>query len=274
MAARDGRRLIVNIAISPVNDAEATAGGLVVTLDDVTERVELEKQVLQQERLASLGLLAAGVAHEINTPLTGISSYTQLLLEDGRGAAPRDLLEKIEAQTRRASGITRSLLNLARPEQTTFETIDLNEAVGEVLQLFEPQVRGGDVKLVSRLAPRAPSIRGNKGRLQQVLLNLLLNARDAVGERGEIDVSTRQADGTAVLEVTDTGVGIPEEDLPRIFDPFFSTKGRGQGTGLGLSVSFGIVQEHGGRIRAESRPGELTRFRVELPLADRAEAMA
>ena len=110
--------------------------------------------------------------------------------------------------------------------------------------------------------------------LQQVLLNLLLNARDAVGERGEIVVSTAAGRGTALLEVTDDGVGIPDEDLPRIFDPFFTTKGRGKGTGLGLSITFGIVREHGGQIRAESRPGGLTRFRVELPAADRAQAMA
>jgi PAS domain S-box-containing protein len=275
MADRGGRRLIVNIAISTVDSKEATdEGGLVVTFDDVTQRVELEEQMMQRERLASLGLLAAGVAHEINTPLTGISSYTQLLLEGEAGDGKRDVLEKIESQTRRASGITRSLLNLARPEETVFEALDLNEAVREVLQLFEPQVRRGEVRLLSRLDEDLPRIRGHKGKLQQVLLNLLLNAHDAVGERGEIVVSTAAGRGTATLEVTDDGVGIPDEDLPRIFDPFFTTKGRGKGTGLGLSITFGIVREHGGQIRAESRPGGLTRFRVELPAADRAQAMA
>jgi PAS domain S-box-containing protein len=275
MADRAGRRLIVNIAISRADAAGAGGeGGLVVTFDDVTQRVELEEQVLQRERLASLGLLAAGVAHEINTPLTGISSYTQLLLEGEDEDTSRDVLEKIEAQTRRASGITRSLLNLARPEETVFEALDLNEAVREVLQLFEPQVRRGAVRLRSRLDEELPPVRGNKGKLQQVLLNLLLNARDAVGESGEIVVSTSPGRGAARLEVADDGVGISEEDLPRIFDPFFSTKGRGKGTGLGLSITFGIVREHGGRIRAESQPGGLTRFHVELPAADRAKAMA
>ncbi|MHC4428602.1 MAG: two-component system sensor histidine kinase NtrB, partial [Planctomycetota bacterium] len=276
MADRSGRRLIVNIAISHV-DAERGAGegGLVVTFDDVSQRVELEEQVLQHERLASLGLLAAGVAHEINTPLTGISSYTQLLLEGEVGdAAKRDMLEKIENQTRRASGITRSLLSLSRPEGTGFESLDLSEAVSEVLQLFEPQVRGGAVRLSARLDEKLPPVRGSRGKLQQVLLNLLLNARDAVGREGEITVSTRAGRGTVVLEVTDDGIGIPEEDLPRIFDPFFTTKGRGKGTGLGLSITFGIVREHQGRIRADSLPEGLTRFLVELPPADRAKAMA
>jgi PAS domain S-box-containing protein len=275
MADRNGRRLIVNIAISEV-DAERGEGegGMVVTFDDVTQRVELEAQVLQHERLASLGLLAAGVAHEINTPLTGISSYTQLLMEGGGGEADRDMLEKIENQTRRASGITRSLLSLARPEQTEFEALDLNEAVNEVLQLFEPQVRKGAVNLRSRLDANLEPVMGSRGKLQQVLLNLLLNARDAVGQSGEIVVATKAGPGIVALDVTDDGVGIPEDDLPRIFDPFFTTKGRGTGTGLGLSITFGIVQEHGGRIRADSRPEGLTRFRVELPSADRAKAMA
>jgi hypothetical protein len=275
MADREGRRRVVNIAISEVDGREtAGEGGLVVTFDDVTQRVELEQQVLQQERLASLGLLAAGVAHEINTPLTGISSYAQMLLEEESGSTRRELLEKIEAQTHRASGITRSLLNLARPEETAFEPLDLNEAVREVLQLFEPQVRGRQVRLASALPEGLPPVRGNKGKLQQVLLNLLLNARDAVGERGAIHVATSRAPDGVALEVADDGTGISEEDLPRIFDPFFSTKGRGKGTGLGLSVSFGIVSEHGGRIHAESPPGGPTRFRVELPAASRAEALA
>ncbi len=274
MVARDGRRLIVNVAMSRVGD-EPTAGDLVVTLDDVTERIEMEEQMLQQERLAALGLLAAGVAHEINTPLTGISSYTQLLLE-ARPAGPQgEMLEKIEVQTRRASEITRSLLNLARPEDGAFEALDLNEVVREIVQLFEPQVRRGAVRLSARLDEALPPVHGSKGKLQQVLLNLLLNARDAVGPQGQIAVSTRAGDRrTVVIEVTDDGVGIPEDDLMRIFDPFFTTKGRGKGTGLGLSITFGIVQEHGGQIRAESRPGGLTRFRVELPAADRVQALA
>jgi len=274
MVNRRDERLTVNIAVSPVDDGEAGDGSLVVSFDDVTQRVKLEEQVLQQERLASLGLLAAGVAHEINTPLTGISSYTQLLLENAPEDSRREMLEKIEAQTRRASGITRSLLNLARPEQTEFESLDLNEALSEVLQLFEPQVRGGDVSLESSLDPDLPEIRGNKGKLQQVALNLLLNARDAVGDRGTIFVTTYSRDDRVCFEVRDDGVGIPEEDQPRIFDPFFSTKGRGMGTGLGLSISYGIVREHQGRIETESIPGEQTRFRVELPAKDRERAMA
>jgi PAS domain S-box-containing protein len=275
MTDRRGRRRLVNIAISPVDDAKAPGeGGLVVTLDDVTQRVQLEEQMLQQERLASLGLLAAGVAHEINTPLTGISSYTQLLLEQGKGEAGGELLQKIEAQTQRASSITRSLLTLARPEPTEFESLDLNEAIRGVLQLFEPQVRGCGITLETCLDESLPAVRGNRGKLQQVFLNILLNARDAVERDGEIAVVTRARKGRAIVEITDSGKGIAEEDLTRIFDPFFTTKGRGHGTGLGLSITYGIVQEHHGRIHAESEPGGRTLFRVELPAAGRARALA
>lgn len=263
---RKEERLHVNIAISPADDAGASDGARVVSFDDVTGLVKLEEQMLQQERLAALGLLAAGVAHEINTPLTGISSYAQLLLEHGQQHDQRrEMLEKIDGQARRASRIANSLLDLARPERTTFGLIDLNEAIAEILQLFRPQIQGAGIELQARLEAGLPPILGHKGKLQQVLLNLLLNARDAIGDKGHVRVDTRRRDDVVVLEVSDDGAGISDDDLPRIFDPFFTTKSRGKGTGLGLSISYGIVQEHNGRIQVESSPGEWTRFCVELP---------
>ncbi|HZN54194.1 MAG TPA: ATP-binding protein [Candidatus Polarisedimenticolaceae bacterium] len=271
---RAGERIVVNLALSPIA-ADGEDGSRVVTFDDITARVKLEEQVLQQERLASLGLLAAGVAHEVNTPLTGISSYAQLLLEEMALDDPRrETLTKIETQTRRASTIANSLLNLARPERSTFETLALNDAVQEVLKLFEPQIRGRRIVLHPELAPQLPEVRGHRGKLQQVLLNLLSNARDAVEGGGRIAVRTVRSGERVVLEVVDDGVGIAEEDLPRIFDPFFTTKGRGKGTGLGLAISYGIVREHDGAMQVESVPGEFTRFRVELPAHKPARALA
>jgi len=271
---RAGERIVVNLALSPLS----TSGGeesRVVTFDDITARVKLEEQVLQQERLASLGLLAAGVAHEVNTPLTGISGYAQLLLDDMAPDDPRrETLEKIETQTRRVSTIANSLLNLARPERTTFESLPLNDAVREVLRLFEPQIREKRIELHVALSDELPDVRGHRGKLQQVLLNLLSNAQDAVLGGGRISVRTVHAGGRVALEVTDDGIGIAESDLPRIFDPFFTTKGRGKGTGLGLSISYGIVREHDGTMQVESVPGEFTRFRVELPVHKPARAMA
>jgi len=270
---RAGERLVVNLVLSPIA-AEGGEGSRVVTFDDITSRVVLEEQVQQQERLASLGLLAAGVAHEVNTPLTGISSYAQLLLEEMPADDPRrDVLRKIEEQTRRASRIANSLLNLARPERSAFETLALNEAAVEVVRLFEPQLRDRRIALEAVLDPTIPAIHGHRGKLQQVLLNLLSNARDAVEGGGRIVVRTSRSGGIVTLEVVDDGVGIAEEDLPRIFDPFFSTKGRGKGTGLGLSISYGIVREHEGSMHVESVPGAFTRFRVELPVAAAASAV-
>jgi PAS domain S-box-containing protein len=269
LADRNGVARKVNVVISPAGDA-SDGGGRVVTFDDVTERVALEEQMLLRERLASLGLLAAGVAHEINTPLTGISSYAQMLQEETADGHPwRPVLAKIEAQTRRASGIANSLLDLARPERRSFEPLDWNETVREAVQLAEPSLRGGDVRLDLDLGPDPLPVTGHRGKLQQVVLNLLLNARDAVGESGRIRIATRSVGDRAVLEVADDGVGIAEEDLPRIFDPFFTTKARSKGTGLGLSISYGIVRDHGGRIEAASGEGG-TRFTVTLPAARRA----
>ena len=271
MINRAGHRVIVNLSISPV-DGQREDGAKVITFDDVTERVKLEEQVLRQERLASLGFLAAGVAHEINTPLTGISSYTQLLLAECAADDPRrPLLEKIETQAHRASGITSSLLNLARPEQTTLEALDVNDIIREVKSLFQPQVRGRGIELHTSADRSLLPVQGHRGKLQQVLLNLLINARDAVEEGGRISLKTDVQGERVIIEVSDNGVGIAEEDLPRVFDPFFTTKGRGKGTGLGLSISYGIVQEHEGEITVESTPGEFTRFRVELPIARRAK---
>ncbi|MDX1387703.1 MAG: ATP-binding protein [Acidobacteriota bacterium] len=270
---RSGGRVIVNIDVSAAGEYEG--GARVVSFDDVTERVKLEEQVLQQERLAALGMLAAGVAHEVNTPVTGISSYAQMLLEDLPESDPRrEILEKIEAQTRRVSNIANSLLNMAQPQRTAFESLSVTDNINEVIRLFEPQIRGRGIRLETTLDPDVPAIRGHRGKLQQVLLNLLLNARDAIGREGTIAVVTRVERDDVVVEVTDNGSGIAEEDLRRIFDPFFTTKGRGQGTGLGLSISYGIIREHGGDIQVESHPGEFTRFRVTLPTAEKAEALA
>jgi PAS domain S-box-containing protein len=276
MVNRRGEHIVVNLAVSATVGGDAAADGTrVVTLDDVTERVRIEEQMMRQERLAALGLLAAGVAHEVNTPLTGISSWTQMLIEDTPpGDHRREVMEKIEAQSRRASDIANSLLNLARPERTQFAALSVNDAVAEVVRLFEPQVRGRGIRLETRLAPLLPEVAGQRGKLQQVLLNLLLNARDAVGGAGRIVVSTYARDGRVGVEVWDDGVGIAQEDLPRIFDPFFTTKGRANGTGLGLSISYGIVREHDGEILVESDPGEFTSFRVELPEAGRHSAVA
>jgi two-component system NtrC family sensor kinase len=277
---RRGRRILVNITLSQLaapgarhsqrDLGEEEGDGTVITFDDVTEQVRMEERLQRQDRLASIGLLAAGVAHEVNTPLTGISSYTQMLLAELDPSDPRvEVLKKMERQTFRAANIVHSLLNFTRDGSSGVEMIRVGDLVEESLALFEPQLRGGKVKVEKRIEESLPMLPGNRGKLQQVLLNLLLNARDAIPESGTIRINAQHRAGRLVLEVHDDGEGIAEEDLGKIFDPFFTTKPRGRGTGLGLSLSYTIVQEHRGEISVESRRGQGTLFTVDLPFEGR-----
>jgi two-component system NtrC family sensor kinase len=228
--------------------------------------------------MASIGLLAAGVAHEVNTPLTGISSFTQMLLD---GADPNDhrtrLLEKIERQTFRAAKIVNSLLNLSRPAAggpTDCAQVDLNAVIADVLSLLEHQFEIGSIKVRRELSTDPPLVLGTEHKLQQVFLNLFLNARDAMPKGGWLSITTKVDRRRVVAEVSDTGSGIPSEHLARIYDPFFSTKAIGQGTGLGLSITYGIVREHDGSIKCESGVGVGTRFILGFPVAPATERAA
>jgi signal transduction histidine kinase len=269
-ATRTGRPLILNIAIAPLRRAEtAEHTGALVVLEDVTARVRLEEQLQQREKLSSIGLLAAGVAHEINTPLTGVSSYTQMLLGMFATNDPKHkLLEKIHRQTERATGIVNNLLNFSRTGNVTeFGEVDLNHVLDDTLQLLEPQLRQSQVEIAREYENDLPRVYGNPGKLQQVFTNLLLNARDALPAGGHITLKTASDDDSVTAHVADTGIGIAPENVARIYDPFFTTKGVGRGTGLGLAVSYGIVQEHSGHIAVESAPGRGTTFRITLPTA-------
>ena len=264
-------RLMVNATVVPLQtQAGADAvEGTILLIENVTDRVRLEEQLQISEKMASIGLLAAGVAHEVNTPLTGISSYTQMLLENADPSDPRtQILEKIERQTFRAAKIVNGLLTLSRPGTPGGERaqVDLNAVVNDVYSLLEHQFAAGRIKVRRELAPEPLFVLGIEHQLQQVFLNLFLNARDAMPSGGWLSVSTR-SDGASVLaEVADTGSGIPPEQLARIYDPFFTTKSIGRGTGLGLSISYGIVREHDGSIRCDSAVGQGTRFTVALPV--------
>ncbi len=262
----------LNVAATPLVTKNFEPIGRLIIFDDVTERVELEEQLVQADKLSSIGLLAAGVAHEVNTPLAVISSYAQMLAKrvaDDPGQTK--ILDKITSQTFRASEIVNSLLNVSRTSPREFTEIDLNRTVEETLALVEPQLRKAQVEVETKLEPEAAAVIGNSGRLQQVLLNLFLNARDAMPQGGRLVVSNEvreDADGAvAAITVRDTGTGIDAAHLKHVFDPFFTTKGNHRGTGLGLAVSYGIVREHSGRMGVDSEPGEGTSFSIELPLA-------
>jgi two-component system, NtrC family, sensor kinase len=262
------RRLLVNLGATPLRDSHAAVVGTIVIVEDISTRVQLEEQLQISEKMASIGLLAAGVAHEVNTPLTGISSFTQMLLENSEPDAPStEVLQKIERQTFRAAKIVNGLLNLARPAQIDRGPCDLNAVINDVLSLLEHQFRTGSIQVRKELAAGSPLVQGIEHKLQQVFLNLFLNARDAMPSGGWLTIVTREDRNLAVVEIGDTGSGIPAEQLSRIYDPFFTTKEIGKGTGLGLSITYGIVQEHGGTITCDSQVGQGTRFSIHLPLA-------
>ncbi|HEX3681875.1 MAG TPA: ATP-binding protein [Bryobacteraceae bacterium] len=257
---------IVNLAIAPLVSKELEQIGRLIIFDDVTDRDELERRLMQADKLSSIGLLAAGVAHEVNTPLAVISTYAQMLAKQVTGDDQKSkLLEKIAKQTFRASEIVNSLLNFSRTSPTDFLETDLNRVIRETATLIEHQFQKAGVITGLTLADDLPLVRGNSGKLQQVFLNLFINARDAMTAGGSLTVRTWAENGFAHAEVADTGQGIPAEHLARIYDPFFTTKAPKKGTGLGLSITYGIVQEHNGLIEVDSAPGRGTRFHLEFP---------
>ena len=269
---RSGENRCANVAIAPLVSRNFEVVGRIIIVDDITERMELEAQLTQADKLSSIGLLAAGVAHEVNTPLAVISSYTQMLAKQVRGdqrVAP--LLDKITQQTFRASEIVNGLLNFSRTGAAEFTELDLNHVIEETLKLLEHQFRVSQVQLETSLDGNLPTILGNSGKLQQVFLNLFLNAKDAMAAGGTLKVAT-VANGHVAVDISDTGSGIALEHMQRIYDPFFTTKltvseGQRRGTGLGLAVSYGIIQEHAGKIQVESQVGSGTTFHLEFPTA-------
>ncbi len=256
----------MNLAIAPLVSKEHERIGRLIIFDDVTDRDELERRLVQADKLSSIGLLAAGVAHEVNTPLAVISTYAQMLAKQVSGDDQKSkLLEKIAKQTFRASEIVNSLLNFSRTAPTDFVELDLNRVIRETAMLIDHQFQKAGVMTHVALLEDLPPVRGNAGKLQQVFLNLFINARDAMASGGTLTVRTWSESGFAHVEVADTGQGISPEHLARIYDPFFTTKGPKKGTGLGLSISYGIVQEHNGIIEVDSTLGRGTRFRLEFP---------
>jgi two-component system NtrC family sensor kinase len=268
---RGGRHLVINASIAPLVGKNGVRLGRLILLDDITQRVRLEEQMVQTEKLTSLGLLAAGVAHEVNTPLAVISNYIQMLAKQIPADDPRQkTIERIVKQTFRASEIVNNLLNFSRTGAAEFIEVDLNHVLEETLTLVQHPFKTAQVKVVKNYTEQLPTVLGSITRLQQVFLNLFMNARDAMPSGGMLEVRTGAQNGSVEVEVTDTGQGIPPEHLHRIFDPFFTTKATGRGTGLGLSVSYGIIKEHAGKVDVRSTPGKGTSFRLEFPVARKA----
>jgi signal transduction histidine kinase len=233
------------------------------------ELSEAQQQLIQSEKMASVGQLAAGVAHEVNNPLGTILLYSHMLLEKrGHKDSSREELEIIAKEATRCRDIVRGLLDFARQRKLQIENIDLNKILIEILSLASKQPSFQKVEIIKALDPSLPLMSGDPVQLKEVFLNIVSNAGEAMPEGGKVTVSSRFNNGGGNIEVTirDTGFGIPPENLNKIFMPFFTTKKIGQGTGLGLAIAYGIVKMHRGSIDVESKQKEGTTFVVKLPV--------
>ena len=264
---RNGVEKEVTMTASPLSAGDVAAGTRVLVIGDITDRVRLERELQEKERLASLGLLAAGVAHEVNTPLTGISSYAQLLLKDTSPDDPRyRLLEKMEQQSFRASNLVNNLLDLIANRPRTRDSIDVGELIASTVAIHEDLFKAKQINV--RIGAVADAqVRGNLQDYQQVLTNVLLNARDAVGVRGNIWIAAADDGDAVTISIRDDGKGIAPDLIGKIFEPLFTTK-RGQGgTGLGLAITRRILHASDGEIAVESTPGHGAEFTITLPRA-------
>ena len=272
---KDGEHIPINISAAIIyGDGKEIASVGIFT--DLREKLKMERelqeahlQLLQSEKMASLGKLAAGVAHEINNPLSGILIYSNLLLEEmEKDNSRRQDLERIVEETIRCKEIVKGLLEFAHQTGFMMEPIDLNRAIDQGLFLLENQALFHNIRIVRELDPTLPQIIGNTGQLNQVFMNIILNAAEAMDGKGTLTVRTSILPGgkTVSVEFVDTGCGIPEEHISRIFEPFFTTKEVGRGTGLGLSMSYGVIETHKGKIYIKSEVGKGSTFRIELPV--------
>jgi PAS domain S-box-containing protein len=274
---KDGTQVFTENSVFPLRDKEGKVIGFRGVSRDITERkrAEEEKRQLEQKaqfasRLASVGELASGVAHEINNPLTGVIGYAHLLLS--RKDISRDVrhdLEIINEGAQRVSSIVKKLLAFARQTKPEQRYVNINELIRNTLDLRAYELSANNIKVTLQLSRDIPLTIADPGQLQQVFLNLIINAETemkSAHDRGRLTIKTEKINNTLRLTFKDTGPGIPEENLETIFDPFFTTREVGQGTGLGLSVCHGIITEHNGRIWAESEPGKGATFVIELPL--------
>ncbi len=230
---------------------------------NLKEKEKLEMQLIQSNKLATVGQLAAGIAHEINNPLGNISLYTQMLLKRAKNQDAQEKLTVINDEANRAAEIVKGLLDFARQSEPRLSNIDINNEIVKVLSILKPNLK--DIRVNTDTAP-LPLILADGGQIQQVIMNLLKNSIQSITENGEITVKTIARDNNVEIHISDNGCGIPKENLDRIFDPFFTTKEPGEGTGLGLSISYGIIKRHNGSIEVKSEVGKGTTFAIKLPV--------
>lgn len=276
------KEVSINIRSHPLKNRENNIIGTVSLVEYVTKKAKLEEglrkayrelratqeQLVQSGKMATAGRLAGGVAHELNNPLAGILGFTQVALLDTKKDDPRYKdLKAIERATLHCKEIVSGLLNFSRQTKGEFTEVDVNKAIESTLNLVNHQTKLQNIEIVKDLSPRLSKVTGNFNQLQQVFLNMVTNARDVMPDGGKIFVTTKNIARGKRVETTflDTGSGIPEEHMDKLFEPFFTTKEPGKGVGLGLSVSYGIIKDHGGEIKVRNRKGGGAEFRIILP---------
>jgi signal transduction histidine kinase len=268
--SRSGLTRVVMVSVSPLRSPGGKILGVLGIARDITETKKLEQQIRNSEKLASVGKLAAGVAHEINNPLGGMLNCLYNLRKGAVSPGRQEeYLISMEDGLRRVQKIVRQLLDFSQQHEPELSSTDINGVVERVLVLTNHAFLENHIRLEKELGANVPAVMVDAHMMEQVLMNLVLNAIQAT-KGGVITLRTRLIEGACAIEVEDTGCGIPAHVLPHIFDPFFTTKGTGEGTGLGLSVSLGIIERHGGQILVESEVGKGTIFTVCLPLRDRS----
>jgi histidine kinase len=279
---KDGRTLYVNIRVSPSEYNGQKV--LLVTTSDITKRLETEQQLFQASKMATLGEMATGVAHELNQPLAVMESASSFLMRKiNKKEKIEDehlliMAQKISSNVDRATRIINHLREFGRKEDAGIEKIQVNDLLRRANELLSQQLKVRGIEVVWQLAEGLPPIMTDPGRLEQVFVNLLLNARDAIEDKLSTEVIkkgsekitlTTSSDGDKItIEVSDTGTGIPKDQLEKIFEPFFTTKSVGKGTGLGLSISYGIIKDCGGNIHVRSKKGKGARFIIEFPISN------
>ena len=252
-----------------MKDDEGRPVYIAATHFDLTERKKMEEQLMVTDRLASIGELVSGVAHEINNPLTSIIGFAELLVEREVPDDIKDDLLFINKEAQRTVQIVQNLLTCARKHKQEKELVNINDAILNVLELRAYELRVNKIEVNTQLATNLPKVMANPFQLQQVFLNLIINAEYFMikeHNRGNLTITTERADNIVRTSVADDGPGIAKGNIEHLFDPFFTTKEVGKGTGLGLSICHGIITEHDGRIYVESEPGKGATFIVELPI--------
>ena len=284
VANKAGEEIPIQLSAVLIYDGTGKEVATVGIFTDLRPRLNMEKklqethlQLVSSEKMASLGKLAAGIAHEINNPLGGILIYSSLMMEDLPEDDPkRQDLGRIVQEASRCKEIVESLLEFARQTEPRMEPTDVNRAITDGLFFLENQALFHNIKIIKKLDPLLPFVRGNASQLKQVLINIIVNAAEAMHGNGTLTITSYPSSDRkwVFMEFTDTGEGIPEENLTRIFEPFFTTKDIGKGTGLGLATSYGIIEDHGGKISVKSTVGQGATFTIELPASQETENLS